>query len=317
MYILTISRTLGSLGDDIAKKCALYLGVPIIDKEMSFAQWFPDITDDHGIHMLRSSYAFYHHTYDEQTSYKDYLTLKLKEAVRTGPKIFLGMGSHIIFQDHPSTIHVRINAPFDIRLMRLQDEWKLPRDKALALLEESDTRRKKFIRKVHGVDWEDESLFDLRINTRQITVDTACEMIRSALANTLEQSAYNANQLSLFQTPAERSDFRHDIEREFAMILDNYGMEWEYEPTTFPLEFDDEGNITQAIAPDFYLIREDTYIELTVMNPKYMAEKRRKIEKLREQYPEVNVILMDKKGLHALIERHKLKTPIKENHESS
>ena len=51
--------------------------------------------------------------------------------------------------------------------------------------------------------------------------------------------------------------FSHPAEAAFAQILDYYGTRWEYEPETFPLEWDSEGNVTQAFSPDFYLPDED------------------------------------------------------------
>ena len=48
--------------------------------------------------------------------------------------------------------------------------------------------------------------------------------------------------------PAPRSDtvrFAHHSERQFARLLDFYQIEWEYEPTSFDLEWDKEGNVVQ------------------------------------------------------------------------
>ena len=36
-------------------------------------------------------------------------------------------------------------------------------------------------------------------------------------------------------------------------FLDAYGIRWDYEPTTFVLEVDAEGNTVEAFTPDFYL----------------------------------------------------------------
>jgi hypothetical protein len=47
--------------------------------------------------------------------------------------------------------------------------------------------------------------------------------------------------------------FIHPIEEAFARILDFYGVDWEYEPRMFPLEWDKDGNVTVAFKPDFYL----------------------------------------------------------------
>ena len=43
--------------------------------------------------------------------------------------------------------------------------------------------------------------------------------------------------------------FSHPAEEAFARVLDFYLIEWEYEPTTFPLEWDEEGRVVTAFAP--------------------------------------------------------------------
>jgi hypothetical protein len=53
------------------------------------------------------------------------------------------------------------------------------------------------------------------------------------------------------QNPSTK--FVHPAEETFAQILDFYGIPWEYEPRTFPLEWGENGNVTEAFAPDFYL----------------------------------------------------------------
>ena len=47
--------------------------------------------------------------------------------------------------------------------------------------------------------------------------------------------------------------FAHNTERQFAKLLDFYGIVWHYEPRTFVLEWDKEGRSAQAFTPDFYL----------------------------------------------------------------
>ena len=98
-----------------------------------------------------------------------------------------------------------------------------------------------------------------------------------------------------------RPVFAHDIEQEFARILDYYGIRWEYEPHSFTLTKDDQGNITNAFAPDFYLPDEDLYVELTTMRPKLITRKNRKIRLLKELYPEINVKLFKRQDLRDLM----------------
>ena len=42
-------------------------------------------------------------------------------------------------------------------------------------------------------------------------------------------------------------------ELECAKIFDYYGVPWSYEPRTFVLESDDDGQVVEAFTPDFYL----------------------------------------------------------------
>lgn len=95
--------------------------------------------------------------------------------------------------------------------------------------------------------------------------------------------------------------FAHKIEEEFARILDYYGIEWQYEPRTFPLVWDDSGNVTTAFSPDFYLPAQDLYIELTTLRPKLIRHKNRKIRQLKELYPEVNIKLFKRDDLRNLM----------------
>lgn len=97
--------------------------------------------------------------------------------------------------------------------------------------------------------------------------------------------------------------FAHPIEAEFARILDYYGVAWEYEPRTFALEWDDAGNVTTAFSPDFYLPDQDLYVELTTLRPKLVRMKNRKIRRMEELYPEVNVKLLKRNDLRDLMIR--------------
>ncbi|MDQ1359320.1 MAG: hypothetical protein QOJ52_3408 [Acidimicrobiaceae bacterium] len=88
---------------------------------------------------------------------------------------------------------------------------------------------------------------------------------------------------------AESPRFAHHSERNFAGLLDFYGIAWEYEPTEFILDWDSEGRPLQGFRPDFYLPAYDLYIELTTLNQRLVTKKNRKVRRLRELRPDVNV----------------------------
>jgi hypothetical protein len=99
------------------------------------------------------------------------------------------------------------------------------------------------------------------------------------------------------------------VEAEFARLLDFYRVRWEYEPRTFPLEWDEEGRIKLCFTPDFYLPDQDLYVELTTMSPRLVRRKNRKLRRLQERYPEVRVKLFYQRDVRALLLKYGLAPP--------
>src|SRR5438067_4341176 len=97
--------------------------------------------------------------------------------------------------------------------------------------------------------------------------------------------------------------FANRAELECAKLLDYYGVPWDYEPRTFVLETDDDGRITEAFTPDFYLPEQDLYLEVTVMRQPLVTRQNRKLRKLRERYPRVNAKLFYKRDFERLAAR--------------
>ena len=67
------------------------------------------------------------------------------------------------------------------------------------------------------------------------------------------------------------------------------------------MERDEAGQVKEAFAPDFYLPQEDLFVELTTMRPKLITKKNRKIRRLQELYPEINIKLFKRSDLRDLL----------------
>lgn len=108
--------------------------------------------------------------------------------------------------------------------------------------------------------------------------------------------------------PADQKQpqFVHEAEATFARILDFYGIAWEYEPRTFPLEWDEDGNVAEAFAPDFYLPDQNLYIELTTLRPQLTTRKNRKLRRMKELYPDINIKLFKRADLRTLMMKYGL-----------
>ena len=125
----------------------------------------------------------------------------------------------------------------------------------------------------------------------------AVDILPSVVSETPVFQAYRGAEPPRFANPAEL---------EYAKVLDWHGIPWEYEPTTFVLEQDDDGRILEAFSPDFYLPEQDLYVEITVMKQSLVTRKNRKLRKLRERYPDVNIKLFYKRDIERLAQRYRL-----------
>jgi hypothetical protein len=110
----------------------------------------------------------------------------------------------------------------------------------------------------------------------------------------------------LSPSKTKKVEFAHPAEETFAKILDFYGIEWQYEPRTFDLEWDADGNVTTAFTPDFYLPQQDLYVELTTLRPKLSTHKNRKLRRIKELYPEINIKLYKRKEMRDLMIKYGL-----------
>ena len=100
--------------------------------------------------------------------------------------------------------------------------------------------------------------------------------------------------------------FAHASERQFARLLDFYGIEWAYEPTSFDIDFDTDGSVVARFTPDFYLPAYDLYIEITTLNQKLVTKKNRKVRRLRERYPEVKCKIFYQRDYLSLVTKYGL-----------
>ncbi len=95
--------------------------------------------------------------------------------------------------------------------------------------------------------------------------------------------------------------FAHASEAELARILDFYRVRWEYEPHTFPILWNPDGQVVESFAPDFYLPELDLYLELTTLRQSLVRKKNRKLRRLRELYPMVRIKLFYARDFRALL----------------
>ncbi len=100
--------------------------------------------------------------------------------------------------------------------------------------------------------------------------------------------------------------FAHESEQRFARILDFYGVEWDYEPVEFALEWDADGRPTSAFRPDFWLPRPGLFVEVTTLNQRLVTKKNGKVRRMALLHPDVRVTLLYQRDTLALLAKYGL-----------
>jgi cytidylate kinase len=297
-----------SFGDEIAASLSSKLGWPLIVREKILAEFFNEIANDYERRMLSESCKYFLNETGGGVTYLEHVRRKLFDMAEEAPFIIMGFGSQMMFADEPEALHFRIVASDAARIKRARKLYNVSDGEAELIIKKSDKKRRKLVHTLYGADLADTNLYHAVFNTTLFSVEECVSGIMSIYNERTERLERQREDMGtkIINNASEVPVLKTESEKEFARILDMYQIDWQYEPKTFPIEWDDEGNITSAFSPDFYLTNFDTYIELTTMDQKYVTEKNKKVKKLKKLYPGTNIRIVYKKDFHTLVERFKM-----------
>jgi hypothetical protein len=234
-------------------------------------------------------------------------------------------GAEFLLRQYASVLRVSIVAPPAYRTGMLMLERRLERPEASVLLAELDKERSQDRRRKFGRATSPPHFFDLTLNAALMDSEAIASVLLAAAGTRalVDQGHMPASveaeiqfqvrlQLARFSIRPRGDEsikptaFVHPSEEIFANLLDFYRIAWEYEPRSFPLEWDAAGNILEAFTPDFYLPEFDLYVELTTMKQSLVTKKNRKVRLLRQIYPEINIQIFYQKDFQNLIFKYGL-----------
>lgn len=98
----------------------------------------------------------------------------------TGDVVIVGRGGQVILRDRPDVLHVRVIASAETRVRNLMARQNLTREEAESQIRESDRDRARYLKRYHGVNWEDPLLYHIVINTDHVPVPLGEHLIVEA-----------------------------------------------------------------------------------------------------------------------------------------
>ena len=234
-------------------------------------------------------------------------------------------GAEYLARNFANRLRIRITSPESVRAGNLMVDRRLERASAKAVLFELEKDRKSIHKKRFGRISAPPNSFDLVLNCGTLSSELAAELVEhaaraSGLVDGELLTAADASHLE-FQVrlrlarhgiaPIGRIEltpkpFVNSSEEIFANLLDFYRIAWEYEPKSFPIQWNKDGHASEAFTPDFYLPEFDLYVELTTMKQAHVTKKNRKVRLLREIYPHVNIQVFYQKDFENLMFKYGL-----------
>ncbi|MBO5401130.1 MAG: cytidylate kinase-like family protein [Spirochaetaceae bacterium] len=178
MAIITISRQVAALGDEVAAALAKKLGYKFIDRkyienrivELGFPEEKMKKYDER-------KPGFFASLVKDRDEYLDYLQTAILETAKDGNCVLIGRGAFVVLENVPNLIAVRFVAKDEIREERLMKEFDWNKKQAQGRITESDENRKGFHKNFFNIEPDNPANYHLTLNTGILTVDESANAI--------------------------------------------------------------------------------------------------------------------------------------------
>lgn len=195
--IITIGRQFGSAGREIGNKLANELAIPFYDKELltraakesGFCEEMIHAHDERPTNsflynLVMDTYSFGYNSaalVDMPISQKIFLAQydAIKKIADEGSCVIVGRCADYALENNPDCISIFVRADLEDKIKRISKRLDVSENKAKDLIYKKDKQRASYYNYYTSKKWGDARSYDLCINTSQISIDDAAELIIS------------------------------------------------------------------------------------------------------------------------------------------
>jgi len=198
LYVITISRQIGSGGSDIGQHLSRNLGIFYADRDIISAAAKKFSVFEKDLESLEEKTLFWKtlmqtcltssdkHQSSQVISPTDTELFKteseiIKHIAEERSAVIIGRCGSYIFRKHPYHISLFVHADIAFRKERIQNSYNLSEESALKMIAQSDRERSHYNHKNTGEDWADAKRYNLSIDTSKIGLDKSVELIMKYL----------------------------------------------------------------------------------------------------------------------------------------
>ncbi|MCE5250069.1 cytidylate kinase-like family protein [bacterium] len=199
MAVVTISRLLGSGGDEIAQKVAEGLKYNLVDSGLILrvaeragvsieeVENFDEKYHSRAVEWLKNFIAprigkimteDKEHLNPEK--YIEFCSDVVSGLAEEGKMVIVGRGGQYILKDFDRAFHVRVFADDEFRIGRISGLYGISSDDAREMMKKSDRMRAYFIERYFHGDWYDSKAYHMTIDSSKLGIDAAAYIIIEA-----------------------------------------------------------------------------------------------------------------------------------------
>jgi cytidylate kinase len=217
MGVITISRQKGSLGDEIASLAAEKLGYRVVGAReyhhlaLKCDEKFQGACKAFETEM---TLGFLERLFFKEPANASLFASLNYELASSGKVILLGRGAQIVLSSEPSVLHTRILAPKDLRRQRIAQKKGISMEDAAEYLSHYDKRRRALVESVFDRDLSDFSLYDLILNTANLSAESCALLICQAkdeLGESTSQQAFKDRMAGMALAKRVESELKRQI----------------------------------------------------------------------------------------------------------
>jgi cytidylate kinase len=210
MAVITVSRQIGSGWREVADRLIDELGLRMFDKRLMM-----QVAAEVGIHEAEivdysddeyRARGFFERLFSRQRTVAsittrtrgslgteerstqvldearaiDLIRATIGAAYERGSVLIVGRGGQVILEDKPDVLHVRIVAPMEQRIQRIQDRESITLPQARRLAIERDRAKEEYLRTFYSIDPSDVTMYDLVVNTSKLGVEETVRLVSMA-----------------------------------------------------------------------------------------------------------------------------------------
>lgn len=200
--IVTISRQIGSQGEELGRAAAAALALPYFDHEIiaraarianvseqtiEQAQRVPSLLTrmiealgryPAGFELVAETAAGVPVALPMASdAYRHFVEQVILGLARTQGAVILGHGGQVVLRGHPEALHIHVCAPFEQRARTVAAAEQITPDEARRRVRQADQERADYFQRSYGVNWRDGALYDCTLNTGRMRLGVAVDAV--------------------------------------------------------------------------------------------------------------------------------------------